>query len=69
MSGKSRASVEVDKLATKELHDLILTVPVKDGFCRFYGAYVAVGSEACFPDGQVYKCVATETFAPTGEDC
>lgn len=69
MSNNERANVDMEKFKTKEFHDLILSVPVKDGFCRFYGAYVAVGQEACFPDGTVHKCVATETFSATGGKC
>ena len=69
MTKQTLATIDIEKLKTKELHDLMLAVPVKDGFCRFYGGYVAVGGEACFPDRTIHKCVATETFEPTGKTC
>ena len=63
------ARIDQERLASKDLHDLMLAVPVRDGFCRFYGSYVAVDGEACFPDGHVHKCIATETFEDTGRTC
>jgi hypothetical protein len=69
MTDKPPASVAVDQLKTKGLHDLMLAMPVKDGFCRFYGSYVAVDDEACFPDGTTHVCIATETFQPTTKKC
>ena len=57
-------SIDPDALSTKALHDKMLSVPVKDGFCRFYGGYVAVDDKARFPDGRVRTCIATETFGP-----
>ena len=61
-------TIDAEQLSSKELHDLMLTVPVKDGFCRFYGDYVAVDDKARFPDGRVRTCIATETFGPPEDD-
>jgi hypothetical protein len=69
MTDQSASRIDEQQLRSKELHDLMLAMPPRDGFCRFYGSYVPVGSEACFPDGMAYRCVETETFQPTGESC
>ena len=69
MTDQPIARIDTDSVLTKEMHDLMLAVPVRDGFCRFYGGYVAVGSKACFADGHVHECVATETFVATDETC
>ena len=69
MTDETVARIDAEEMKTKELHDRMLTMPPRDGYCRFYGSYVPVGSQACFPDGMAYACVATETFEPTGESC
>ncbi|WP_164521307.1 MULTISPECIES: hypothetical protein [Alphaproteobacteria] len=46
---------------------MMLAMPPKDGFCRFYGDYVPVGKKARF-DGKLHTCVATERFEPDDED-
>jgi hypothetical protein len=68
MTQESHAKIELEKLQSKGLHDLMLRMLVKDGFCRFYGGYVAVGRTAEFPDGTVQRCAATETFVPIDEN-
>lgn len=68
MTDKAIATVEAETLMTKALHDLMLAAPVKDGFCRFYGSYVAVNGKARFPDGTLRTCVATDRFGPEGAE-
>ena len=68
MTDKKVVTVDTEKLMTKALHDLMLAVPVKDGFCRFYGSYVPVNDKARFPDGTLHTCIATETFGPAEAD-
>ena len=64
MPDRDIATIATDKLTTKALHDLMLAAPVKDGFCRFYGTYVAKDRKARFPDGSLRTCVGTDTFGP-----
>ena len=64
MSDSKIATVDTEQLMTKALHDLMLAAPVRDGFCRFYGTYVAKDKKARFPDGSLRTCVGTDTFGP-----
>lgn len=50
-------------LGSAEVH-LKLAMPIKDGFCRFYGTYVAVNESKPFPSGVLKTCIATETWDP-----
>ncbi|EPR14810.1 MULTISPECIES: hypothetical protein [Sphingomonadales] len=67
MSKPTIAEIDVEALLTKQRHDMMLAMPPKDGFCRFYGDYVPVGKKARF-DGKLHTCVATERFEPDDED-
>ena len=46
MSKPTIAEIDVEALLTKQRHDMMLAMPPKDGFCRFYGDYVPVGKKA-----------------------
>lgn len=48
---------------TKGKHDLMMAMPIKDNFCRYFGSYVPIGGKAKFGD-QIYVCVGTERFEP-----
>ncbi|MES3100626.1 hypothetical protein [Sphingomonas faeni] len=58
------STIDVETLKTKELHDLMLAMPVMDDQCRFYGGYVLKGHKARFPDGTMHTCIDTETWDP-----
>lgn len=58
------STIDIERLKTKELHDLMLALPVMDDQCRFYGAYVPKGLKAQFPDGTTHTCIETETWGP-----